>query len=168
MANIMFTKEELIEIRNLIDGSKDKLTDETSRVRNSIASKIFSKLHSHPQEEPVSEDLEKELDRYLPSVFNKDMDGGNPRFTTWFKALRKTAHHFASWQKQQMMKDAFTFEDKHNTACILASECLRNHGWFNRERDFNNLWRFISGVNKLFEGEFKTDDKVKLIIIKED
>lgn len=71
-------------------------------------------------------------------------------------------------QREQMMKDAFIFEDKHNTACILASECLRNHGWFNRERDFNNLWRFISGVNKLFEGEFKTGDKVKLIIIKED
>lgn len=58
------------------------------------------------QEEPVSEDLEEELDRYLPSVFNKDMDGGNPRFTTWFKALRKTALHFAIWQKQQIMKDA--------------------------------------------------------------
>lgn len=58
------------------------------------------------QEEPVSEDLEDELDRYLPSVFSKDMDGDNPRFTTWFKALRKTALHFADWQMQQMMKDA--------------------------------------------------------------
>lgn len=57
-------------------------------------------------EEPVSEDLEEELDRYLPSVFSKDMDGGNPRFTTWFKALRKTALHFTIWQKQQIMKDA--------------------------------------------------------------
>ena len=57
-------------------------------------------------EEPVSEDLEDELDRYLPSVFSKDMDGDNPRFTTWFKALRKTALHFADWQMQQMMKDA--------------------------------------------------------------
>jgi len=157
----MFTKEELIEIRNLIDGSKDKLTDETSRIRNSIASKVFSKLHSQRTEETVSDGLEKEIIRYIGYSQEVDEDIS----TTM---IRKAARHFAEWQKQQMMKDAFTFESKHNTACILASECLRNHGWFNREKDFNNLWRFISGVNKLFEGEFKTDDKVKLIIIKED
>lgn len=69
--------------------------------------------------------------------------------------------------KQQMMKRAFVYEKKHNTAMVLASECLRNHGWFNRERDFNDLWRYICGVKNLFSGEFKEDDKVKIIIIKQ-
>ena len=55
-------------------------------------------------EVPVSEDLDKEMDNYLASVFNERMDGGEPRFTTWFKALQKTAIHFANWQKEQIMK----------------------------------------------------------------
>lgn len=58
------------------------------------------------QEEPVSDNLEKEMDNYLPTVFSKDMDGGEPRFTTWFKALRKTAIYFAKWQKEQLMVKA--------------------------------------------------------------
>ena len=57
-------------------------------------------------QEPVSEDLEKEMDNYLPTVFSKDMDGGEPRFTTWFKALRKTAIYFAKWQKENLWKPA--------------------------------------------------------------
>lgn len=58
------------------------------------------------------EDLEKELDRYLPSVFNKNMDGGNPKFATWYKALRKTAVHVANWQREQIMKDAKEYLEK--------------------------------------------------------
>ncbi len=72
----------------------------------------------------------------------------------------------ADWKEQQMMKGAFIFERKHNIACVLASECLRNNGWFNRERDFNDLLRHISCVSKLFEGEF--NGTTKLIAIKED
>ena len=68
--------------------------------------------------------------------------------------------------KQQMMKKAFDFTKEHNTACVLASECLRNHGWFNRERDFNNLFRHLACVDKLFEGKFS--GKTKVIVIKED
>ncbi len=69
-------------------------------------------------------------------------------------------------QREQMMKDAFIFERKHNIACVLASECLRRHGFLNRVRDFNDLLRHISCVNKPFKGEF--NGTTKLIAIKED
>ena len=110
---------------------------------------------------PTGEDLEEEIVRYVgyPQEVDEDVS------TTM---IRKAARHFASWQEKQMMKDAFVFEYKHNYACALASECLRNHGWFNKESDFNDFWRFVSGVNKLFEGEFMAGDKVKLIIIKQE
>ena len=69
-------------------------------------------------------------------------------------------------QKQQMMKGAFEFAQKHNDACVLASECLRNHGWFNREHDFNDLFLYLSCVDELFAGKFS--GKTKVIVIKED
>lgn len=64
---------------------------------------------------------------------------------------------------EELTKDAFKYERKHDTAMVLASECLRNHGWFNREHDFNDLWKFICGVKELFSGEFKDSDEVILI-----
>lgn len=69
-------------------------------------------------------------------------------------------------QKEQMMKDAFEFTKEHNTACVLASECLRGNGWFSRERDFNDLFRHLSCVDELFQGKFS--GKTKVIVIKED
>ena len=109
------------------------------------------------QEEPVSEDfkqfeetyLDKEKDEIL-CIYDRHaglVDGAN-------------------WQKEQMMAKAFDFTKEHNTACVLASECLRNHGWFNRERVFNDLFRHLSCVDKLFEGKFS--GKTKVIVIKED
>lgn len=71
-----------------------------------------------------------------------------------------------SLYQEKMMAKAFDFTKEHNTACVLASECLRNHGWFNRERDFNNLWRHLSCVDELFAGKFSGNTKV--IVIKED
>jgi len=71
-------------------------------------------------------------------------------------------------QKEQMMKGAFIFRDEHNIACCLASECLRNHGWFMRESDFNDLWKYISNVKELFKGEFYVNKEVKIKIIKEE
>ena len=100
----MFTKEELIEIRNLIDSSKDKLTDETNRIRNSIASKIFSKLHGCPQEEPVSEELEEEISRLTNQILNGDKETYSKSFIA--SQIDYIARHFADWQKQQMMKAA--------------------------------------------------------------
>lgn len=69
-------------------------------------------------------------------------------------------------QKEQLMKGAFEFTQKHNDACVLASECLRNNGWFNREHDFNDLFLYLSCVDELFAGKFS--GKTKVIVIKED
>ena len=145
------------------------------------------------QEEPVSEELETELNKYIKGHFTIDteqldkfgieeedymysMDKSDmlelvEHFTKWQKEKEYTCceeafEDGAKWKKEEMMKDAFTFSTKHNVACILASECLRNHGWFNRERDFNDLFRHLSCVDKLFEGKFS--GKTKVIVIKED
>ena len=111
-------------------------------------------------EEPVSEDLEAEIKDYDKSV--------NPQgdLETLHNVARYFAQWGARWQREQMMANAFTFTKEHDTACILASECLRNHGWFNRERDFNGLWRHLSCVDELFEGKFS--GKTKVIVVKED
>lgn len=110
--------------------------------------------------EPVSEVLEAAIDTYLVTYF-----GGEKEKQDW-PFLKKIAIHFATWQKQQIMAKAFDFTNEHNIACVLASECLRNHGWFNRERVFNNLFRHLACVDKLFEGKFS--GKTKVIVIKED
>ena len=124
--------------------SKDNFTDEDRKV---LCEGCEEDCEYSRKEESESEDLEKELDRYLPSVFNKDMDGGNPKFTTWFKALRKTARHFANWQKQQMMKDA-----------IEGIVTTNIDGWIN----------VMTGFIRPKEAGANFGDKVKLIIIKEE
>ncbi len=103
----------------------------------------------------VSEDLGEyinELSKQFPEVS--------------FAKLSRIAVRVAKWQKEQLMAKAFDFTKEHNTACVLASECLRVHGWFNRERDFNDLFRHLSCVDELFEGKFR--GKTKVIVIKED
>jgi hypothetical protein len=140
-------------------------------------------------EEPVSEDLE----RFIYEHLWKGRMGEEITRPIYFgyDELLAVAQSIANWQKkkddemfsivymdgfeegkklmkQQMMNGAFVYEKKHDTAMVLASECLRNHGWFNREHDFNDLWQFICGVKELFTGEFKDSKKVKLIVIKED
>ena len=80
------------------------------------------------KEEPVSEELNIEMDNYLASVFSKDMDGGEPRFTTWFKALRKTAIHFANWQKEQFEKNRLKHCDSiTNEQAELEQQFLDQH-----------------------------------------
>ena len=118
--------------------SKENFTDEDRKV---LCEGCGEDCEYSRKEESESEDLEKELDRYLPSVFNKDMDGGNPKFTTWFKALRKTALHFADWQKQQMMKDTIEGQITLNE---MGDPCV------------------------MLPSRFNAGDEVKLIVLKED
>ena len=114
------------------------------------------------QEEPISEDLEEAINNYVLNVrkgYPRVMDETDRYICNAFKAGAKL-------QKQQLMAKAFDFTKEHNTACVLASECLRNHGWFNRERDFNDLFLHLSCVDELFVGKFC--GKTKVIVIKED
>ena len=114
------------------------------------------------QEEPISEDLEEATNNYVLNVrkgYPRVMDETDRYICNAFKAGAKL-------QKQQLMAKAFDFTKEHNTACVLASECLRNHGWFNRERDFNDLFLHLSCVDELFVGKFC--GKTKVIVIKED
>lgn len=65
----------------------------------------------------------------------------------------------------KVAEKTFTYEEKHRTAMVLASECIRNHGWFGRERDFNELWGFIEGTDDyktLFNGT-NYNKKIKLL-----
>ena len=120
------------------------------------------------QEEPVSEELEEaaedamqtEIDTESPYTDGEGMSLYPPEY------LKSLFIEGANWQKQQLMAKAFDFTKEHNTACVLASECLRNHGWFNREGDFNDLFRHLSCVDELFVGKFS--GKTKVIVIKED
>lgn len=69
------------------------------------------------------------------------------------------------YYKDKVADNAFVYEERHRTAMVLACECLRNHGWFNRERDFIELWGFIEGTDDyetLFNGT-NYNKKVKLL-----
>lgn len=132
--------------------SKDNYTDEDRKV---LCDGCEEECEYAQNGKPVSEDLQKAM--YLD-------ENGNPtpaKETEYTKGFLKGAN----WQKEQLLAKAFDFTKEHNTACVLASECLRNHGWFNRERVFNDLFRHLSCVDKLFEGKFC--GKTKVIVIKE-
>lgn len=122
-------------------------------------------------EEPVSEDFKIALEKKVREAQDWtyiEEEGGECPLSEEFGAydLEEFARWGANWQKEQMMAKAFDFTQEHNIACILASECLRNHGWFSRERVFNNLFRHLACVDKLFEGKFS--GKTKVIVIKEE
>lgn len=89
-------------------------------------------------EEPVSEDMEEEIIRWEDSFKHNPASMG----------YKETARHFANWQKQQMMKDA--------VKCEIAKE----------SPDFNNEGHTI--WLKVNTDDFHIEDKIKLIIIKED
>ena len=122
-------------------------------------------------EDLVSKDLEEASKEWLrPQLDKSYANYGEKKMMelTHFDgyAMLDAIEFGAKLQKQQLMAKAFDFTKEHDTACVLASECLRNHGWFNRERDFNDLWRHLSCVDELFVGKFS--GKTKVIVIKED
>jgi len=89
--------------------------------------------------EAASEDLEQEIIRYVgyPKEVDEDISTS---------LVRKAAHHFANWQKEQMMKDAV------------------NGGCFS----YRNGYKHISCDIDEHLTDIELGDKVKLIIIKED
>jgi hypothetical protein len=95
-------------------------------------------------EEPVSEDLEEEIARWEESFKHRpaSMD------------YKETARHFANWQKQQMMKEAISGEVKEGLA--VGDLGWEDSGWI--ETDTFRIEKYA----------LKANDKVKLIIVKED
>lgn len=99
---------ELLNIESMIESYKQRLISQANGMKESPLIDMCLCSYKHGINEILDTlkvrevDLRKEMDNYLPTVFSKDMDGGEPRFITWFKALRKTAIHFANWQKEQM------------------------------------------------------------------
>lgn len=96
--------------------------------------------------EEHDEDLEEEFHRFL------DEEEGVPRMwhsdeqMEWGKDI---AHHFANWQKQQMMKDAV--------------DAIVHKGLYSKyikEQDSDALSKALEGYNPC--------DKVKIIIIREE
>ncbi len=90
----------------------------------------------------VSEDLEQEIE----AEYNKSREiGGRHNMLLWVnkRRLAELAHHFANWQKKQMMKDAVEGIARPDDNEIWVN--LREYGY-----------------------KFEDGDKVKIIIIKED
>jgi len=110
-------------------------------------------------EEPVSEDLEKELDNWRHLHFNgrrdKELSGEYLKRSSQLDL----AHHFADWQKKQMMKDAIDiipFDINPNNG--IAHFRIREQ--YGEELTIKSSWIISQGI--------KVNRKVKLIIIKEE
>lgn len=102
------------------------------------------------QEQPISEDWEEEMIRWHKEHFGNKRDWGK---TSGEYLTRKSqldlAHHFAEWQKQQMMKDAVDAIVHQGLYSKYVKEC-----------DDEALANVLKNHN--------SGDKVKIIIIKEE
>lgn len=158
--NSLTQKSETIDFEQELYKYFGQVKDFTLGMR--IAKRFYEIGRNH--QEPISEDLNTAARKYagIPEDSPHDL-----KYCVQDKKAKYDAVLYgANWQKEKLLVKAFDFTKEHNTACVLASECLRNHGWFNRERDFNDLFRHLACVDKLFEGKFS--GKTKVIVIKED
>ena len=111
-------------------------------VRGDTAREVFGKLLSFIDsipEEPVNEDLDDEIVDWCNHLDYVDFD---------YEAIRDAARHIANWQKEQMMQKAVEA-----TVCEMSEQ----HGrmvcaWFGCKT----------------EEYYDLDDKVKVILIKEE
>lgn len=90
------------------------------------------------QEESVSEDLEKEISNNWETGYELGIG---------FSQYADVAHHFANWQKNQIMKDA--------VETIIDSKP-------------NDYGEFIPIIHVKLDSSYKEGEKVKLIIVKEE
>lgn len=103
--------------------------------RIAMCEELLVFINSLP-EEPINDNLEKEVKAYLQTNFPDGLG---------FPSVPKVAHHFAKWQKKQMMKDA-----TYATCCGLHA--------------FQALWCF----DNLKTSDVVAGDRVKVIIVKEE
>ena len=101
---------------------------------------LLSFIDSLP-ENAGSDDLDDEIVNWC--------NNGDLGFDYDYEAIRDTAHHFANWQKQQLMKDAIEGEIGDNMPLVEVGE-------------MNNYLKYIKAHR------LKTGDKVKVILIKGD
>lgn len=99
--------------------------------------------------EPVSEDLEEEINRWQGCEAFPEGTPIRP-LPKAMKIVEDTAHHFAEWQKSQMLKDA------------VEGEVCKDHIVTEKPFYFYQS-RLIELPDNLKEG-----DKVKIVIVKED
>lgn len=123
--------------------SKDNYTDEDKKV---LCDGCEEECKFNKKQEPASEVLETEIEKVRKHHFiNDDFDKAELDGRT----ISNIAHHFANWQKKQMMANAvngFVIEDieEGNGDFLLSAEYL--------SKDMG----------------FKDRQKVKVIVIKED
>jgi hypothetical protein len=94
-------------------------------------------------QEPVSEGLEEEIIRYIGFSQEVDEDIGTAM-------IRKAASHFASWQREQMMRNAIERKVKVDAGGYPYIDAMELYDY---DKD---------------EPLAKGGDEIKLIIIKED
>lgn len=148
------TDKEIIkaEIERLKEENSIGLSEYDAGFCNAVGEtcrKLLSFINSLP-EEPVSEDLTEEFNRFL------DNEEGMPRMwhpdeqLEWGKDI---ARHFAQWQREQMMKDAYD-----------ATVGEGNPG----VPQFGESIPIIeNGDMILLPKSFKYGEKIKVIVIKE-
>lgn len=127
-----------------------------SEIRMSECQHLLLMLNS-PQKESISEDLEEEITDYINKHYHirydETLDVGNDSINSYDFA--DAARHFANWQKEQMMAkavDAEILEIPDNDYSI----CEHTH-----------LELFVE-PSTLEKKGFKENDKVKVIVIKEE
>lgn len=114
-----------------------------AKCEHAFAKGMGMDIFYEPQE-PDGESLEAEFDRYIKKIAPTSIISGTID-------LRDMAHHFANWQKQQMMKNIIAEQD---CTCIRVLH-----------RIVGGSWNLSCPLDKLNLG---SGDKVKLIIIKKD
>lgn len=127
------TKQETIQVLQSIE---DRAIDFPNMTECDWVAIAAAKRHL--TEEPVSEDL---------GDYAKEVLSWEDSHEDWDRLIiRRTAHHFAEWQKQQLMKDAieYTILDQNELSTEVAT------------------FPPNQGLGKIREG-----DSVKIIIVKE-
>lgn len=109
--------------------------------------------------EPASEDLEEEIDSYLDLADLKTECIGITSAQDYFDDITKTAHHFAEWQKQKMMKNT-VLETKVMMDCDGDGIETPYEEWLTLEN--TEIPSLPDNIG------LKDGNKVKIIIIKED
>ena len=91
-----------IEKIKVINFLINKFTESKTSFENDYLYNVLKDIRKDYQE-PVSEELEKEVDEYILDNFD-DAEGR--------VYVLQCAHHFAEWQKQQIMTQIQKFADK--------------------------------------------------------